>query len=289
MPVLRGRRGPTLMISGWSSLMGTLPFEWAQYAFMHNALLAVLLAAPLLAVLGSLVISNHMAFFSEAIGHASLTGVAIGVLLGLADPLWAMVVFSLLLALAVTGLRKWSAISTDTVIGLVMAAAVALGVVLLSRGGGFSRYTRYLIGDLLTINPVEIMRMALVFAGVVVVGFMGFNRVVMVSFNRSLARSRNMSPGLVETLFAAVVAVVVTVAIPWVGILVINALLILPAAAARNIARNMPNYILLSAVFSILAGVSGLVISYYLSTATGATIVLVAMAIFLLTLPWRNR
>lgn len=289
MPVLRGRRGPTLMISGWSSLMGTLPFEWAQYGFMHNALLAVLLAAPLLAVLGSLVISNHMAFFSEAIGHASLTGVAIGVLLGLADPLWAMVVFSLLLALAVTGLRKWSAISTDTVIGLVMAAAVALGVVLLSRGGGFSRYTRYLIGDLLTINPVEIMRMALVFAGVVVVGFMGFNRVVMVSFNRSLARSRNMSPGLVETLFAAVVAVVVTVAIPWVGILVINALLILPAAAARNIARNMPNYILLSAVFSILAGVSGLVISYYLSTATGATIVLVAMAIFLLTLPWRNR
>jgi len=90
--------------------------------------------------------------FSDAIGHAALTGIAIGALAGLADPLWAMLAFATLLAILVSVLRRCSSASTDTIIGLMMAFAVALGVVLLSRGGGFARYSRYLIGDLLTIT-----------------------------------------------------------------------------------------------------------------------------------------
>ena len=108
----------------WYSLINHLPFEWVQYAFMKNALLAILLVSPLFALLGCLVISNQMSFFSEAMGHAALTGIAVGVLMGLADPLWSMVIFALLLAAAITLLRNFSALPMDTIIGLVMAAVV---------------------------------------------------------------------------------------------------------------------------------------------------------------------
>ena len=125
-------------MNAWYQLIGLLPFEWAHYVFMKNALLAILLISPLFALLGCMVIHNQMAFFSEALGHAALTGIAIGVLLGVADPLWSMTAFAILLALAVSALRRYSAASTDTIIGLVMSFTVALGVVLLSRGGGFA-------------------------------------------------------------------------------------------------------------------------------------------------------
>ena len=111
-------------MSGWHTLIGQLPFEWAHYAFMHNALLAMILVSPLFALLGCMVINNQMAFFSEAIGHAALTGIAIGVLAGLGNPLWSMIAVAVLLAFAITFLRRWSAASADTIIGLAMSFAV---------------------------------------------------------------------------------------------------------------------------------------------------------------------
>ena len=267
----------------WYQLIGQLPFEWAHYVFMKNALLAILLISPLFALLGCMVIHNQMAFFSEALGHAALTGIAIGVLLGMADPLWSMTAFAVLLALAVSALRRYSAASTDTIIGLVMSFTVALGVVLLSRGGGFAKYSRYLIGDILTITPAEIARLLAVLTGVVTLWLLFFNRLFMASISRSLAGSRGIRVGLVEAVFSVIVAVVVTVSIPWIGLLVINSMLVLPAAASRNIASNTPRYILGAVLISLVSGVGGLLCSYYWGTATGATIVLFAMGFFLLS------
>ena len=271
-------------MNGWHAFISQLPFEWAQYAFMHNALLAILLVSPLFALLGCLVINNQMAFFSEAIGHAALTGIAIGILAGLGDPLWSMTGFAVLLAFAITALRRYSAASTDTIIGLVMAFTVALGVVLLSRGGGFAKYSRYLIGDILTITPAEIAGAAIMLAGVVLLWLFFFNRFFLTFLNRPLAKSRGINVWFVEALFAAVVALVVTVSIPWIGLLVINSLLILPAAAARNFARNTAQYHAFAIAISLLSGILGLIGSYYWNTASGATIVLVSMAFFLLSL-----
>ena len=194
----------------WYWLADLLPFAWAHYTFMQNALLAILLFSPLFAVLGCLVINNQMAFFSEAIGHAALTGIAIGVLAGLGEPLWSMTVFSILLAILMSGLRRWSAASTDTIIGLIMAFCVALGVVILSHNGGFNKYSRYLIGDILTITPGEIFRLFLLL--IVAGGFFCvlFNRLVFISINRSLASSRGVPVWFLETAFACLVAVTVT-------------------------------------------------------------------------------
>ncbi|MCX6996838.1 MAG: metal ABC transporter permease [Kiritimatiellaeota bacterium] len=275
-------------MNAWRDLMSLLPLTWAHYEFMQNALLAVLLIAPLFAALGCMVVNSRMAFFSEAIGHAALTGLAIGALAGLADPTLAVVGFSVLLALAIALLRRCSATSTDTVIGLVMAFAVALGVVLLSRGGGFNRYTAYLIGDLLTITPAEIARLALVAALVAAVGTWFFNRIFLAVLNPALARSRGVNVWAMEALFSAVVALVVAVSLSWVGLLVINSLLILPAATARNLTRRTSSYLLVAMAVSLAAGVIGLLASYAWATATGATIVLVAMGGFLLSLFFRR-
>ena len=270
-------------MSGWYWLIDTLPFEWAHFPFMQNALLAIILVSPLFALIGTLVISNQMAFFSEAIGHATLTGIAVGALLGLSDPTWAMMGFCVLLALAVTVLRRYSKVSADTLIGLVMAFAVALGVVLLSRGGGFAKYSVFLIGDLLTITPAEIGRLAGVLLLVGGFWIFYFNRFVLTFLNRSLAQSRGVNIWAMEAFFACIVALVVAVSIPWVGLLVVNSLLIIPAATSRNLASNSRQYVLIAFCFSLISGIAGLVLSFYWGTATGATVVLVAMLLYALS------
>ncbi|MEI6168134.1 MAG: metal ABC transporter permease [bacterium] len=276
-------------MSMWHALLMSLPFEWAQYDFMHYALLAILLITPLLAVMGCLVINNHMAFFSEAMGHSALTGVALGALLGIGNPSAMIIGFAVVLALGMFLLRRYSALPADTSIALVMAFVVALGVVLLSRGGGFARYSRYLIGDILTITPLELggLTVLSVVAGVVWVFL--FNAFFFVSVNRSLASSRGLPTALLEALFAVLVAVVVSVSIPWVGLLVINSMLILPAATARNLAWNTRRYVIGSVIVSLLSGVLGLICSYYWNTATGATIVLWACGFFGVSLALRRR
>lgn len=273
----------------WHSLILALPFEWAQYDFMQNALLAVLLVSPLLAMLGCLVINNQMAFFSEAMGHSALTGLAWGALLGIPDPTVTIVGFAVLLALAMFLLRRYSSVPPDTSIALVMAFVVALGVVLLSRGGGFAKYSRYLIGDILTVTPKELGGLALLSLAVVGLWVFLFNAFFFVSLNRSLAASRGLPASWLEALFSVLVAVVVAVSIPWVGLLVINSMLILPAATARNLAASTRSYVLGSVAVSLLSALLGLITSYYWNTATGATMVLWACAFFALSLALRRR
>ncbi len=266
-----------------------ISLEWMQYDFMRNALIAVILVSPLFALLGSMVINNQMTFFSEALGHAALTGIAIGAVAGLADPIWAMILFAILLTVIITLLRKYSAASTDTIVGLVMAFSVALGIVILSKYGGINKYSKFLVGDILTISAAETIRLAITLGAVLVLWIFFFNRLFLVSVNRSLAQSRGINVWMVEFVFSLTVALVVTVSIQWIGLLVINSMLILPAASSRNIARNVSNYTIIAVAISLISGIAGLIISYYCGTATGATIVLISMGFFILSLIWRMR
>jgi len=274
------------------TLIARLPFEWAQFEFMRNALLAVIIVAPLFALIGTLVVNNRMAFFSDAIGHASLTGLGLGVILGLADPFWALVGFALVLGLGILALQRFTRSPMDTVISLSMCFSLALGVVLLSHGGSFSRFSSYLIGDLLSITPREIVRLLVM--SVLVGGglLLGYNRILLIGLNESLARSRGRSAWWPQVFFCATIALVVTMNLGWVGILIINSLLVLPAAAARNLAQDARQYVLLAVGLSLFCGVAGLIASFYANTATGATIVLVAMGCYAVTLGikgWRAR
>jgi zinc transport system permease protein len=268
----------------WYEIISTLPFDWSEFRFMQHALLAALIICPLLAFLGCMVVNNQMAFFSDAIGHAGLTGIAAGAIIGLTNPLWSMIIFSVFLAVCITLLRRFGAASGDTVIGIVMSSAVALGIVILSRGGGFNKYSNFLIGDLLSIAPEDIFRLLLVAVLFLIAWVTLFNRIFLVSVNSSLARSRKVPILFTQTAFAIITALTVTISIQWIGILVINALIILPAATSRNVARSTMSYLWTAAGISIIAGVTGLITSFYWSTATGATIVLFTAFLYSISL-----
>lgn len=265
-----------------------LPFDWANHLFMKNALLGVLLVTPIFGLLGTMVVNNRMAFFSDAIGHSALTGIAIGVLLGFGQPLWSMIVFSALLALAIMAVKRANTASTDTIIGVFSSTAVALGVVLLSRSGGFTKYSSFLIGDLLSINSTDLVMLSVTFVVVIVLWFLLFNKLLVVSVNPSLARSRGIRVNLYETVFSVMTAVVVTISIQWVGVLIISSLLVLPAAGARNIARNSRQYHFFAVLIALVSGVSGLIASYYWDTASGATIVLIIAIVFAVTFAFKR-
>ena len=266
------------------ALLGALPFDWLQHGFMKNAFLAVLLVTPLFGLLSTMVVSNRMAFFSDSLGHGAFTGLAVGVLLGWLSPLLSLVAFSVVFALLITYIKNRSSASTDTIIGVFSSTGIALGLMLMSRGGGFNKYSSYLIGDLLSISPEEIVSLLFVFIAVILVWALIFNSLLVLSINASFAKSRGIASFFTEGLFASVLAVVVAVSIQWVGLLIINSLLVLPAAAARNIAQDVKSYHLLSVAIALLSGVAGLLLAYYCNMAAGASIVVVAAAVFFLTL-----
>jgi len=257
-----------------------LPFEWASHGFMLNALAAILILSPLLGALSTLVVSNRLAYFSDAIGHSALTGVALGAVLGLADASWAVVAFSLLLALVIVGLRRRGRSGAETVIGIISSTAVALGIVVLSRGGGFARYSAYLVGDILSVAPADLGRALALAAAVWVLWALFFNKLLLASVNEGLARSRGLATAALEYGLALAIAAVVALSIRWTGILVVNALLALPGATARNLARGTRSYHAIAVLASTLSSLAGLVLSYYLDTATGATMVLVGALLY---------
>lgn len=267
----------------WYSILELLPFSFIQYDFMKNALLAVLLITPLFGLTGTMVINNRMSYYSDALGHSALAGIALGVLLGFQDFLLSMILFAILFGLALATVKNRARASTDTIIGVFSSSAVALGIALLSRQGGFAKYNSFLVGDILAVRPGDILILFIVLLMTLIFWLILFNPLLLMSVNTSLARSKGIRVRLVEIAFMMLIAILVTVSIKWVGTLLINALLILPAAAARNLAGNIRRYQGLAVLFSVFSGLSGLLLSFYLDTAAGATIVLCSAAVFAAT------
>lgn len=278
------------MLNWWYSLIDfLLPFQWAHNEFMKNALLAVLLLTPLMGVLGTMVVNQRMAFFSDSLGHGAFTGIAIGALLGATTPLVAAILFSVLFAVGITLIQQRGTASSDTVISVFSSTAVALGLVLLTLGGSFSKFSAILVGDLLSVTAGDIAVLLAVLLGVLVLWVVLFNRVLLLSVNPALAASRGVNTLAVQMAFTIAVAVVVTCSIQWVGLLLVNSLLVLPAAAARNVSGNVRSYHLWSVALALVSGVGGLIISFYAGAASGAVIVLAAAALFFVTYALRGR
>lgn len=268
-------------MSVWYTLWDALPFEMLHWDFMKNALLAVLLMAPLFGLCSTMIVTGRMSFFSDALGHSAFTGIAIGCICGIAAPIWVAVVFAVVFALLFSFVRSRSAQAADTIIGVFSSTAVALGIFIATLGGGsFTKYNKYLIGDILSVTPGEIGMLALVLLGVLVFWVLMGNRLTLCAVHPQLAASRGISVGRTNTAFTVAIAVVVTLAISWVGLLILNSLLVLPGASARNMARNVREYHILSVMFALVSGILGLILSYYLGTSAGASISLVLALIF---------
>ena len=273
----------------WYALWDFLPLEMLHWNFMKNALLAVLLIAPLFGLMSTMIVTGQMSFFSDALGHSAFTGIAIGCICGVAAPAWVAVIFAVAFALLFSFVRCRSNQAADTLIGVFSSAAVALGIFMATLGGGsFTKYNKYLIGDILSVTPAEIGLLALVLVAVLIFWILYSNRLTLVSVHPQLAASRGISVNLMQALFTCAIAVVVTLAISWVGLLILNSLLVLPGAASRNISKDLRQYHGYSVLFALLAGIAGLCISYYWGTSAGATISLVLALIFALSFCFRK-
>lgn len=268
----------------WYDFCNWLPLEMLHWDFMKNALLAILLMAPLFGLMSTMIVTGRMSFFSDALGHSAFTGIAIGCICGLAAPIWAAVAFSVFFALLFSYVRNRSNQTADTLIGVFSSAAVALGIFVATFGGGsFTKYNKYLIGDILSITPGEIGMLAVTLVAVLVFWVFFSNRLTLTVIHPQLASSRGIPVKWSQTLFTVAIAVVVTLSISSVGLLILNSLLVLPGAAARNISRNLKQYHGYSILFALVAGIVGIVLSYYLGTSAGAAISLTLAMIFAVT------
>ena len=276
-------------MSFWYTLCDWLPIEMLHWDFMKNAFLAILLMAPLFGLMSTMIVTGRMSFFSDALGHSAFTGIAIGAICGAAAPTWVAVLFSVAFALLFSYVRSRSNQAADTLIGVFSSAAVALGIFIATMGGGsFTKYNKYLIGDILSVTPGEIGMLALVLVAVVVFWVLYSNRLTLTNIHPALASSRGIPVGMTQTLFTVAIAVVVTLAISSVGLLILNSLLVLPAASSRNMSRNLRQYHLFSVLFALGAGIAGLTASYYWGCSAGAAISLCLALVFAVTFAFRK-
>jgi len=256
-----------------------LPINWRLLAMLGVAC----------GVLGFFIVLRRLAFIGVGISHSAVGGVAIGLLLGL-DPLFTAAVFAMAVALGIASVRKRSALSEDAVIGVFFSGSMALGVVLFSLNRGYQQdLFGYLFGNVLAITNGELAGLLVGAAVVVTVVLMVLRQLMFIAFDEEVARAYGGPVDAMNVLLLLLVAGTVIIGVKLVGVLLIEALLVVPAATAALLATNYRVQIALSAVIGAACGVIGLGTAYALDIAAGATIVLVAVAIFFATVLLRAR
>jgi zinc transport system permease protein len=266
--------------SFYSFLQTAIPFEWARFDFVWRAIGAMLIIAPLCAVLGVHVVNFRMAFFSDAISHSTFAGVALGVLFGV-DPSISLIGFGIMAGLSITLFKGRSDLSSDTVISVILSAMVALGITVLYAQKETRNLEAYLYGTVLAISNLELLLLLII--GVLVFILMGFffNRLFLISLNHHLAASRGIPVTWFEYGFALILALVVTFSIRAIGLFLVTAMLVVPAATARNMAGGMASLFWLAVICALISGLAGILFSFYWDTPAGASTILISCILFL--------
>jgi zinc transport system permease protein len=272
------------------SYAGTLPYTFG-YEFVINAVICALIIGPVLGAVGTMVVIKRMAFFSQAIGNAALTGVAIGILLGesYTSPYASMFSFCILFALVLNFTRGRTRMSTDTLIGVYLSISLALGASLLlfvSAKVNTHVMESILFGSILTVNDLD-MNVLLV-AAIVITGLSLFfyNKMLLASLNPQLAHVRGVNVTQVEYIFVLMLTILTVACVKIVGAVLVEALLLIPAAAARNLNNSIRGFVIWSMVFSTLSCLLGILIpmEYDVPVPSGGAIILVAACFFFITL-----
>ncbi len=260
-----------------------LPFECMQMRFMQQALVGLLIIAPTAALMGVQVVNFRMSFFADAISHSAFTGIALGLILGI-SPRLSTPVFAALVGVAIIAFLRKSSLSEDSMIGVFFSGVVAFGLAVVSRENNISRdIQRFLYGDILTIGDAEIWTMLILAAAIVAFQAYAYNRLLYIGLNPVLAAAHRVRVAAYQYVFALLLSLIVILSVWAVGVLLVTALLIVPAAAARNMARNAGGMVWWALFVSIVSAVAGLLISAqdWARSATGATVILVAFTMFL--------
>lgn len=267
-------------------IAGMLPFECMKLRFMQEAFLGVLLTAPLAAAAGIQVVNFRMSFFSDAIGHSAFAGVALGLIFGLSPDL-TMPLLALVIGIGIMAMKQRSALSSDTVIGVFFSAVVAFGLALVSRNPNVARDMQvFLYGDILTVTHNDLLYLFLLFCVFFVFQVFAYNRLNVIGIHEQLARTHRIHTAFYQYVYVALLSLVVIFSVKSAGVLLVTALLIVPAASARNLSKSSGMMFWISIIIGVCSGISGLLISAqpWAETASGATIVLCACVIFCISL-----
>jgi zinc transport system permease protein len=251
-----------------------------EYPFMQRALIAALLMGILCPLLGVFVVIRRMSFFGDAISHSAFTGIALGLLFGI-DPSLSAIGFAIVVALGMGWLQARSRIPSDTIIGVFFSGAAALGILLIGLLQGYrTDLFSYLFGDILTIGWPDLALAATLLLGVAAVLWFIRRPLLQIALNRDMAAVQGVRVDYMEYALMTLLAITVAVSIKLVGIILVTALLIIPAAAARNVSASIRQMFSLSVAFGAISALMGLFGSYQLNTASGPTIVLVSISLF---------
>ena len=266
----------------------TMISEYISYPFIQRALIASVMVGILCPFVGNFVVLRRMSFFSDAISHSAFAGIAVGALLGI-DLSMSSIVMAVIISFVIAFLSERTSLSHDTVIGVAFSGSIASGMLIMGMMKGYrADLFSYLFGDILAITQRDLYIILSVAILAIVTMLVFFKSFLQITFNRELARVEGINVRLFEYLLFFIIAIVVTVSLKIVGIILVTSLIIVPAAAAKNVASNMRQLFSYSSLFGVLSGIAGLAGSVYLDTASGPTIVMISIGIFMLTL-FRSR
>ncbi|MBK0060081.1 metal ABC transporter permease [Pseudomonas sp. S44] len=275
------------LVQQWATA-GYLP-EALAYGFVINALIAGLMIGPVLGGLGTLVVVKRFAFFSEAVGHAALTGVAIGILLGepYTGPYGSLFGYCLLFGILLNFLRNRTGLSPDTLIGVFLSVSLALGAsLLLMLAGKINVHIleNVLFGSVLTVSPHDLLVLGIVAVLVLALALPLYNRIILASFNPQLAAVRGVAVKTLDYLFVVLVTLVTVASVKVIGAILVGALLVIPAAAARLVSQSLKGFFFASVLIATLGTLLGILlpIVFDLPVPSGAAIILVAGVCFAL-------
>ncbi len=274
-----------------------VPMECMQHPWIQRAFVGLVLLAPMCAAMGVQVVNFRMAFFSDAISHSAFAGVAIGLILsaGVAVSVddstirLTMIAFALLVGLGITAVSRRSSLSIDTIIGVFFSAVIAFGLAIISRERAIAKNVNmFLYGDILTLDSAKILWEAVLLVALLLFQFLGFNRLLYVGLSPTLATAHRVRSRVYQYIFAALLSLVVIFSVWAVGVFLVTAMLIVPAATARNFARSAGGMFWWALAVGLSSSVAGLFISdqAWANTATGATIILCATAWFAVSVVW---
>ncbi|MBI6955714.1 MULTISPECIES: metal ABC transporter permease [unclassified Pseudomonas] len=275
------------LVQDWATA-GYLP-EALAYGFVVNALLAGVMIGPVLGGLGTLVVVKRFAFFSEAVGHAALTGVAIGILLGepYTGPYGSLFGYCLLFGILLNFLRNRTGLSPDTLIGVFLSVSLALGAsLLLMLAGKINVHIleNVLFGSVLTVSAQDLLVLGIVAVLVLALALPLYNRIMLASFNPQLAAVRGVAVKTLDYLFVVLVTLVTVASVKVIGAILVGALLVIPAAAARLVSQSLKGFFFVSVIIATLSTLLGILlpIVFDLPVPSGAAIILVAGICFAL-------
>lgn len=264
--------------------------EIFQYSFISRGLVAGLIVALIAPLIGIFLVLKRYSLIADTLSHASLAGIAIGLLSGI-NPALSALGTTVLAALGLEKLRLSGRIYGEVALSIVLSGSLAVAVIILSLAKGFnSSLFNYLFGSILTVKVQDIYLMVILAVLVLLALFLFFKELVFITFDEEAARVSGLPVRLINSIFIILVALTVALSMPIVGVLLIAALIVIPAVAALQLRRGFLETLLYAEVVSVVSVASGIFMSFYLNLAAGGAIVLMMLAILAIILifnKWR--